>query len=156
MPSARPADVTPAASRDEPPARARAAVQRSLTTARRIARARGYITPADFAAVDAALDKVRAMLWRLTHGAHRIPPAPTPGGGRLRPRLGAARWSSTAPMSSRARWVVHATRGDRYRSPAQARAVDDRDPDGHPCSPGRLERSRHRGGSRTGRAPGGE
>jgi hypothetical protein len=30
----------------------------------RIARARGYITPADFAAVDAALDRVRAMLWR--------------------------------------------------------------------------------------------
>src|SRR5512147_3134876 len=38
-----------------------------LTTALRIARARGYITAADFAAVDAALDRVRAMLWRLTH-----------------------------------------------------------------------------------------
>lgn len=38
-----------------------------LTTALRIAQARGYITPADFAAVDAALDRVRAMLWRLTH-----------------------------------------------------------------------------------------
>jgi hypothetical protein len=38
-----------------------------LTTALRIARARGYITPADFAAVDAVLDRVRAMLWRLTH-----------------------------------------------------------------------------------------
>jgi four helix bundle protein len=38
-----------------------------LTTALRIARARGYITLADFAAVDATLDRVRAMLWRLTH-----------------------------------------------------------------------------------------
>jgi four helix bundle protein len=38
-----------------------------LTTALRIARSRGYITPADFAAVDAPLDRVRAMLWRLTH-----------------------------------------------------------------------------------------
>jgi hypothetical protein len=31
------------------------------------AASRGYITPADFAAVDAVLDRVRAMLWRLTH-----------------------------------------------------------------------------------------
>ena len=38
-----------------------------LTTALRIAQARGYITPAEFAAVDAVLDRVRAMLWRLTH-----------------------------------------------------------------------------------------
>jgi four helix bundle protein len=38
-----------------------------LTTALRIARARGYITSADFAAVDALLDRIRAMLWRLTH-----------------------------------------------------------------------------------------
>jgi four helix bundle protein len=38
-----------------------------LTTALRIARARGYITAADHAAVEAALDRVRAMLWRLTH-----------------------------------------------------------------------------------------
>src|ERR1041385_8847098 len=38
-----------------------------LTTALRIARARGYITPAEFAAVDATLDRVRAMLYRLTH-----------------------------------------------------------------------------------------
>ena len=38
-----------------------------LTTALRIARARGYITPADFAAVDEPLDRVRGMLWRLTH-----------------------------------------------------------------------------------------
>lgn len=38
-----------------------------LTTALRIARARGYITAADHAAVDALLDRVRAMLWRLTH-----------------------------------------------------------------------------------------
>jgi four helix bundle protein len=38
-----------------------------LTTALRIAKARRYITPADFAAVDEQLDRVRAMLWRLTH-----------------------------------------------------------------------------------------
>ncbi len=38
-----------------------------LTTALRIARARGYITPAEFAAVDADLDRVRAMAWQLTH-----------------------------------------------------------------------------------------
>ena len=38
-----------------------------LTTALRIARARGYITPADFATVDVSLDRVRAMLYRLTH-----------------------------------------------------------------------------------------
>src|SRR6185437_8428078 len=38
-----------------------------LTTALRIARARGYITAAEYGAVDAALDRVRAMLWRLTH-----------------------------------------------------------------------------------------
>jgi len=38
-----------------------------LTTALRIAKARGYITAADFGAVEAALDRVRAMLWRLTH-----------------------------------------------------------------------------------------
>jgi four helix bundle protein len=38
-----------------------------LTTALRIARSRGYITRADYEAVDAALDRVRAMLWRLTH-----------------------------------------------------------------------------------------
>ena len=37
------------------------------TTALRIARARGCITHADYAAVDAALDRVRAMLYRLTH-----------------------------------------------------------------------------------------
>jgi four helix bundle protein len=38
-----------------------------LTTALRIAVSRRYITPADFANVDAALDRVRAMLWKLTH-----------------------------------------------------------------------------------------
>jgi four helix bundle protein len=38
-----------------------------LTTALRIARARGYITSSDYAAIDAALDRVRAMLGRLTH-----------------------------------------------------------------------------------------
>ena len=41
---------------------------RELTTALRIARARGYITAADFAAVDAPLDRVRAILWRVTRG----------------------------------------------------------------------------------------
>ncbi len=38
-----------------------------LTTALRMALARGYITTADYAAVDTPLDRVRAMLWRLTH-----------------------------------------------------------------------------------------
>lgn len=38
-----------------------------LTTALRIARARGYISSAEHATIDAALDRVRAMLWRLTH-----------------------------------------------------------------------------------------
>ena len=38
-----------------------------LTTALRIARARGYITDAEYGAVDVALDRVRAMLWKLTH-----------------------------------------------------------------------------------------
>ena len=38
-----------------------------LTTALRIARVRGFITASDFAAVDTPLDRVRAMLWRLTH-----------------------------------------------------------------------------------------
>jgi four helix bundle protein len=38
-----------------------------LTTALRIARARSYITPAEYAEIDAVLDRVRAMLWRLTH-----------------------------------------------------------------------------------------
>ena len=38
-----------------------------LTTALRIARARGYIGEAEHGAVEAALDRVRAMLWRLTH-----------------------------------------------------------------------------------------
>jgi four helix bundle protein len=37
-----------------------------LTTALRIAKARGYITPQDYAAVDEPLDRVRAMLWRLS------------------------------------------------------------------------------------------
>ena len=40
---------------------------RELTTALRIAKARGYITHADYAAIDGCLDRVRAMLWRLTH-----------------------------------------------------------------------------------------
>ena len=38
-----------------------------LTTALRIAQARDYITRTEFAAVDASLDRVRAMLYRLTH-----------------------------------------------------------------------------------------
>jgi four helix bundle protein len=38
-----------------------------LTTALRIARARGYITTGEYAAIDIALDRVRAMLWKLTH-----------------------------------------------------------------------------------------
>ena len=38
-----------------------------LTTALRIARIRGFITAEDFAAIDAVLDRVRAILWRLTH-----------------------------------------------------------------------------------------
>ena len=37
-----------------------------LGTALRIARARGYITGGDFDVVEASLDRVRAMLWRLT------------------------------------------------------------------------------------------
>jgi len=38
-----------------------------LTTALRIARARGIISAAEYAAIDAPLDRVRAMLWKLTH-----------------------------------------------------------------------------------------
>jgi four helix bundle protein len=38
---------------------------RELTAALRIARARGYITADDFAAIDEPLDHVRAILWRL-------------------------------------------------------------------------------------------
>ncbi len=38
-----------------------------LTTALRICRARGYIPAADYDAIDAPLDRVRAMLYRLTH-----------------------------------------------------------------------------------------
>jgi four helix bundle protein len=38
-----------------------------LTTALRIARARGYVSAGDVAAVELLLDRVRAMLWRLTH-----------------------------------------------------------------------------------------
>ncbi|MGE0872357.1 MAG: four helix bundle protein [Kofleriaceae bacterium] len=38
-----------------------------LTTALRIAKARGYISAAEHESVEAALDRVRAMLWRLTH-----------------------------------------------------------------------------------------
>ncbi len=39
---------------------------RELSTAMLIAKARGYITADDFAAVEAPLDRVRAMLFRLT------------------------------------------------------------------------------------------
>ena len=38
-----------------------------LTTALRIALARRLITAAEHAAIEAPLDRVRAMLWRLTH-----------------------------------------------------------------------------------------
>jgi len=38
-----------------------------LTAALRIARARGYITTEQHAAVDAPLDHVRAITWSLTH-----------------------------------------------------------------------------------------
>src|SRR4029077_89088 len=38
-----------------------------LPTGPPIARARGHITPAPFAVFAAALDRFRAMLWRLTH-----------------------------------------------------------------------------------------
>ena len=38
-----------------------------LTTWLRVAKSRGYITHAEWAHVDAELDRVRAMLWRLTH-----------------------------------------------------------------------------------------
>jgi four helix bundle protein len=38
-----------------------------LTTALRIARARSYISIDEHDAVERALDRVRAMLWRLTH-----------------------------------------------------------------------------------------
>ena len=37
-----------------------------LTTALRIAAARGYITRAEHAAIEVPLDRVRAMLWKLT------------------------------------------------------------------------------------------
>ena len=40
---------------------------RELTTGLRIAKARRYITPDDYAHVDEMLDRVRAMLWQLTH-----------------------------------------------------------------------------------------
>ncbi len=38
-----------------------------LTFALRLAKSRGYISQAEFDHVDAVLDRVRAMLWRLTH-----------------------------------------------------------------------------------------
>ncbi len=38
-----------------------------LTTALRIARASRFISAEEYAAIDAPLDRVRAMLWRLTH-----------------------------------------------------------------------------------------
>ncbi|MCX5745213.1 MAG: four helix bundle protein [Proteobacteria bacterium] len=37
-----------------------------LATGLRIARARGYITPDEWASIDAPLDRVRQMLWKLT------------------------------------------------------------------------------------------
>jgi four helix bundle protein len=38
-----------------------------VTVALRLARARGDVSAGELAAVDALLDRVRAMLWRLTH-----------------------------------------------------------------------------------------
>lgn len=38
-----------------------------LTTTLRIARLRSYVTDAEWSSVDAPLDRVRAMLWKLTH-----------------------------------------------------------------------------------------
>ena len=38
-----------------------------LTTALRLAKTRRYISAEEFAAIDVFLDRVRAMLWRLTH-----------------------------------------------------------------------------------------
>ena len=38
-----------------------------VTVALRLARARGYVGADELATVDALLDRVRAMLWRLTH-----------------------------------------------------------------------------------------
>ena len=40
---------------------------RELTTALRIAHARGYVSAGDLVTVEPLLDRVRAMLWRLTH-----------------------------------------------------------------------------------------
>lgn len=38
-----------------------------LTAGLRLAQVRGYITAAEYAAIDESLDRVRAMLWALTH-----------------------------------------------------------------------------------------
>ena len=38
-----------------------------LTTGLRVARIRGFITATEFADIGKPLDRVRAMLWRLTH-----------------------------------------------------------------------------------------
>ena len=38
-----------------------------VTVALQLARARGYVGASELAPVDALLDRVRAMLWRLTH-----------------------------------------------------------------------------------------
>ena len=40
---------------------------RELTTGLRIAKSLRYITQSNYDTIDAALDRVRAMLWRLTH-----------------------------------------------------------------------------------------
>jgi hypothetical protein len=59
-----------------------------LTTALRIGRARGCTTPAELEAVDAVLDRVRAMRWRLTHGvAGRCPGEAGLGAARRDPRV---------------------------------------------------------------------
>ena len=38
-----------------------------VTDALRIAKGRGYVTADEYAKLDAVLDRVRAILWRLTH-----------------------------------------------------------------------------------------
>jgi len=75
-----------------------------LTSALRIARARACIAPADFASVDAVLDRVRAMLWRLTHGAASGGPGgagPARRTDRERAALPAARHRPATPRAGR-------------------------------------------------------
>ena len=78
-----------------------------LTTALRIARARGFITAADYATVDVPLDRVRAMLWRLTTDrgeGHRPDP--------YRRVAGSAAELTTALRIARARLITLADYAD--------------------------------------------